>query len=113
MPVKVNTFCGKIKQNQIGDITYYTYTTQTGADVYNGNTLPDAVNHFVKYGLTDIRLHDLRHSCASYMLKMGYSMKEISDWLGHADIKTSMNIYAFDMDAKKDIVNRFGSILPL
>jgi integrase len=55
-------------------------------------------------GLPDIRLHDLRHSCASFMLKMGCSMKEIADWLGHADIKTAMNVYAhWDMAEKKDV----------
>ena len=65
-------------------------------------------------GLPDIRLHDLRHSCASYMLKMGCSMKEISDWLGHADIKTAMNVYAhLDTEAKKDVANRFSTILTL
>ena len=60
------------------------------------------------------RFHDLRHSCASYMLKTGCSMKEISDWLGHADIKTSMNIYAhLDTDARNEVANRLGSILLL
>jgi len=67
-----------------------------------------------KHGLPNVRLHDLRHSCASYMLKTGCSMKEISDWLGHADIGTSMNIYAhLDMDTKRDVAERMVSILPL
>lgn len=65
-----------------------------------------------KNGFERIRLHDLRHSCASYMLKMGCNMKEISDWLGHADIHTSMNIYAhLDTEAKKEVSNRLGSLL--
>ena len=60
------------------------------------------------------RFHDLRHSCASFMLKQGCSMKEIADWLGHADIKTSMNIYAhLDMETKNDVADRLGSILAL
>ena len=40
-----------------------------------------------------IRFHDLRHSCASLMLSKGYSLKEISEWLGHSDISTTANIY--------------------
>ena len=61
-----------------------------------------------------VRLHDLRHSCASYMLKTDCNMKEISDWLGHSDIGTSMNLYAHvDVEAKKDVSNRLGSILSL
>jgi integrase len=67
-----------------------------------------------KNGLPNIRLHDLRHSCASYMLKMGCSMKEVADWLGHSDIKMSMNVYAhLDMDAKKSVAERFGSLLTI
>lgn len=45
-------------------------------------------------GLRVIRLHDLRHSCASLLLHLGYSMKDIQLWLGHGDIGTTMNIYA-------------------
>ena len=69
----------------------------------------------LKCGLPEeTRLHDLRHSCASYMLKMGCSMKEIADWLGHADISTSMNVYAhLDMDAKKNIAERFDGMFSL
>ena len=70
-------------------------------------------NILVKYGLpANIRFHDLRHSCASYMLKAGCSMKEIADWLGHADISTSMNIYAhLDVSAKQSVANRLGNLL--
>jgi integrase len=67
-----------------------------------------------KHGLPDIRLHDLRHACASYMIKMGCSMKEVADLLGHSDIKTTMNVYAhLDIGAKKEAANRLGAILSL
>ena len=33
--------------------------------------------------LPNRRFHDLGHSTASYLLKVGVSMKKISDWLGH------------------------------
>ena len=38
--------------------------------------------------------HDLRHSCASLLLKEGVPMKQIQEWLGHSDISTTANIYA-------------------
>ena len=41
-----------------------------------------------------IRLHDLRHSCASLLLAEGVPMKQIQEWLGHSDISTTANIYA-------------------
>ena len=45
-------------------------------------------------GLRTIRFHDLRHSCASLLLKNGVPMKQIQEWLGHSDFSTTANIYA-------------------
>ena len=45
-------------------------------------------------GLRKIRFHDLRHSCASLLLKNGVPMKQIQEWLGHSDFSTTANIYA-------------------
>ena len=61
--------------------------------------LPNAVSeNFGKllkaYGLRHIRFHDLRHSCASLLLKQRVPMKQIQEWLGHSDISTTANIYA-------------------
>lgn len=47
-----------------------------------------------KNGLREIRFHDLRHTCASLLLKNGVSMKEIQEWLGHSNFSTTANIYA-------------------
>lgn len=45
-----------------------------------------------KSGVKRIRVHDLRHSCASLLLANGVSLKEIQDWLGHSDYSTTVNI---------------------
>ena len=46
-----------------------------------------------KKGLKRIRFHDLRHSCASFLLANGVPMKQIQEWLGHSDFNTTANIY--------------------
>ncbi len=43
-------------------------------------------------GLQNIRLHDLRRTCASYMAISGASMRQIQDALGHRDL-ASTEIY--------------------
>lgn len=41
-----------------------------------------------------IRLHDLRHTAATLLINEGEHAKNISARLGHADIKTTLNIYS-------------------
>lgn len=47
-----------------------------------------------KKKLKQIRFHDLRHTCASILLKNGANMKEIQAWLGHSNYNTTANLYA-------------------
>jgi integrase len=44
-------------------------------------------------GLTAFRLHDLRHSCASFMLAAGASPRTVMKTLGHSQIGLTMNTY--------------------
>ena len=45
-------------------------------------------------GLPEIRIHDLRHSHASMLIDMKFSIKEISDRLGHESPETTWKVYA-------------------
>lgn len=45
------------------------------------------------HGLRHIRFHDLRHSCATIMLYLGYTMKDIQTWLGHSNYNFTANTY--------------------
>jgi integrase len=45
-------------------------------------------------GLGTVRLHDLRHSCASFLLAAGISPRTVMKTLGHSQIGLTMNTYA-------------------
>jgi len=62
--------------------------------------------------LEPIRFHDLRHSSATYLRSLGFSMRDIKEWLGHADICTTMNIYThLDIEDKKIISEKLSERL--
>lgn len=62
---------------------------------YSPDSLTQKWKRFCKANnLKPIRLHDLRHTCATAMLDAGINIKIIQARLGHADISTTMNIYA-------------------
>jgi len=44
--------------------------------------------------ITRVRLHDLRHSCASFLLAQGVSARVVMEILGHSGIAITMNTYA-------------------
>lgn len=70
---------------------------------------PDYISHHFakvlkKHGLPHIRFHELRHSCASMLLDMGFTLKDVQEWLGHSDIKMTANIYAHLDTARKSSI---------
>ena len=53
-------------------------------------------------GIRLITPHGLRHTHCSLLFEAGATLKEVQDRLGHADIKTTMNIYAHVTEKKKE-----------
>ena len=77
-----------------GELMKPGYVTQTFSKVLDSNNL------------RHIRLHDLRHSCASLLLARGIPLKEIQAWLGHSNFNTTANIYAhLDTNVLSNILN--------
>ena len=67
---------------------------------------PDYISHrfnrlLKKHDLPHIRFHELRHSCASMLIDLGFTLKDVQEWLGHSDIKMTANIYAHLDTARK------------
>jgi integrase len=56
---------------------------------------------------TDVRLHDLRHSCARWWLASGASIFFVQQQLGHADIQTTIDLYGHaDQATHRDLAER-------
>lgn len=54
-----------------------------------------------RIGLPKMRFHDLRHSTASILFARGWGLEDVKNWLGHADIETTSNIYTHYSRARK------------
>ena len=72
---------------------------------------PDYLSHrfndlLKKHNLPHIRFHELRHSCASMLIGIGWTLKDVQEWLGHSDIKMTANIYShIEVGRKRDMAN--------
>lgn len=61
-----------------GELMKPGYVTQTFSKVLDNNNL------------RHIRLHDLRHSCGTLLIRNGVSVKDIQIWLGHSNFQTTL-----------------------
>ena len=65
-----------------------------------------------KNDLPPIRFHELRRRCASLLLSSGFGLKDVQEWLGHADIKMTANIYGhLDIKRKQNIADQLAGAL--
>lgn len=79
----------------------YVCVEENGKIVYPDHMTKKFNELLQKHNLRPIRLHDLRHSCASNLLANGVPMKEIQEWLGHANFSTTADVYShLDFSAK-------------
>lgn len=68
---------------------------QPNGEPYTPNALTRKFDRFLKANnLKKIRLHDLRHTNATLMLKHGISAREAQSRLGHADVSVTLGTYS-------------------
>ena len=57
----------------------------------------------------NLRLHDLRASCVTMLARDGYTLKEVQDWIGHAEnSEETLKVY---MRVKNTTKSRIGENL--
>jgi len=62
-------------------------------------------------GLADVRIHDLRHSYASFLVNAGRSLYEVQRLLGHTQIKTTQRYAHLSHDTLMDATNSVNTAL--
>lgn len=61
---------------------------------FRETTIQKRKNHYCKLaGVKQIRIHDFRHSCASFLINNGASIVLVSKYLGHSKISTTLDTY--------------------
>ncbi len=89
----------------------YVCVEENGKIIYPDHMTKEFADLLKKHGLKHIRLHDLRHSCASNMLASGVPMKEIQEWLGHSNFSTTADVYShLDFSAKIRAAQTISSV---
>ena len=67
---------------------------------YNPSRLSRNWSSFMKkHNLKHIRLHDLRHTCATYLLSHNTPIATVSKKLGHSNIYTTLDVYTHAVDS--------------
>lgn len=79
---------------------------EPGTYVFGGETglSPNMIDHYFSKavkasGVKRIRIHDLRHSHASWLINSGVNIVAVSKRLGHKDITTTLNQYTHLLEA--------------
>ena len=66
-----------------------------------------------KAGLADVRIHDLRHSFASFLVNAGRSLYEVQKILGHTQVKTTQRYAHLAQGTLIDAADEVAKAVPL
>ena len=66
-----------------------------------------------KNNLRHIRLHDLRHSCGTLLVRNSVPLKDIQIWLGHSNFQTTLRYAHADVENKRISANVIENKLAL
>jgi len=61
---------------------------------FDPSTVTHSFGKIVRDAGLSLRFHDLRHSCASLMLKQGVHPKIVSEMLGHSTVAITLDVYS-------------------
>jgi integrase len=83
------------------------FTDSRGGYIRISNLERDSFKQILKRaGLRDIRLYDLRHTCATLLLSAGVNPKIVSERLGHSSVAFTLDVYSHVLPGMQDIATK-------
>jgi len=86
--------------------------TEFGTPTHKSNIRRVFKNIIKQAGTPKIRFHDMRHTHATLLLLQGVNPKIVSERLGHADVRITLDTYSHLLPSmQKDTAIKFGKML--
>ena len=90
----------------------FVFTTPNGTTLDPRNVTRAFKAVLASHNLPAIRIHDLRHSCATLMLAQGVSARVVMETLGHSQISLTLNTYSHVLPTmQEDAASKMDAIL--
>jgi integrase len=71
------------------------FASETGTPIQGRNMMRHFKIRLDRAGLpSTFRFHDLRHTCATLLLRQGVHVKFVQELLGHSDVALTLNVYS-------------------
>lgn len=70
--------------------------------IFRNTEIKNEYNHYREQTGVECTLHQLRHALATFAFESGMQPKDMQELLGHADFKTTMEIYTHISNSRKE-----------
>ena len=77
----------------------FVFTLENGCHISHRGIFENFKKIAKQIGIPEMRLHDLRHSYATISIQNGVDPKTVSDMLGHATVKFTLDVYTHITDS--------------
>ncbi|MFV0274927.1 MAG: site-specific integrase [Bacilli bacterium] len=84
----------------------YVFKSSVGGVMYPAWLIANWKRFLIRYKLKKLRLHDLRHTCATLLISWGIPIATVSKMLGHSNIYTTLNTYTHSVGEDEDSVSK-------
>lgn len=109
--IKISQTLEKVLRD-LGSDEKYVFTSEVGGYIASSNFSRVWRKLLNNLGLRgQYRFHDIRHTHATELIGAGYNIKAVSQRLGHADVQTTLNIYAHALPKQDEEMAEFFDVV--